>query len=564
MRCAPIQTSPTAWFLGVAAIVVMGSFAFGSTVELLASIGVAGLSALVLALRSRRQQFDPRTRRAWALLGAGTATWCAGEAVWAWQQLVHGVEAPFPSLADIGYLASIPFLAAGLYHLQPGVLQRDLRAQLLDGLIVTAATGSAIWILAGPHAGAGAGLSPLGLTLLVAYAVTDVLLVAMVARGLLAGTRRAAIELAAVGVGLIVFADMAAAMPLIPGGIGSSHGLWALAFACFAAASWLPASPGRVESAVVAVTGIGDGLRIVAFVVAATMLLPLATVFAVATGRELDPVFLAAATSLVIALVSARLVRLVTRQEAVLRQLHDAALELRAARDHHAGSTALRALLFEHAERARENERAGLAADLHDVAIQSLAALRYGVEAGVYAGADPTELVELACDGLGREIDGLRRIIAELRPPALDEQGVVAAISDSATAFGRRAGIDVVLRAQDGLLVDPRLEVVLYRIVQQGLDNVDQHAVASRAVIELRNDGNDLCLTVTDDGGGVDAARVDDAPARGNFGLAMMRERVEFVGGDLEIRNLPRGGARLAVTIPGGGMAIAPVGTITG
>ncbi len=215
-----------------------------------------------------------------------------------------------------------------------------------------------------------------------------------------------------------------------------------------------------------------------------------------------------------------------------------------------------------HGVLARERERTRWARELHDETIQGLGALRMLLEYA-HCVSDPDEREETIENALGeidREIESLRHLITELRPAALDDLGLVAALQ----AVARRAG------AVDGLTVQtdvPRQETVprlgaeaesaVYRIVQEALTNAAKHAGASRVAVSLRIESDRLLATVRDDGSGF-AAGDEAAEGQGNgspeslsgFGLRGMRERAELVGAELEVSSQPGEGTTVRVSVP--------------
>ncbi|HUN78181.1 MAG TPA: sensor histidine kinase [Solirubrobacteraceae bacterium] len=208
---------------------------------------------------------------------------------------------------------------------------------------------------------------------------------------------------------------------------------------------------------------------------------------------------------------------------------------------------------------ARERERTRWAREIHDETVQGLGALRLKL-AHARDGAERAELdqaVDAVLEGLGEEIDGLRHLITELRPAALDDLGLMPALE----ALARRA------QAIDGLEVqteialdserrlDPELESTIYRVVQEALTNVSRHAQATRAVISVAAspDGSSVRVSVTDDGRGLppsSALGPRGDGLQGGFGLSGMRERAELVGGQLELADAPGGGTRMRLTVP--------------
>jgi signal transduction histidine kinase len=181
------------------------------------------------------------------------------------------------------------------------------------------------------------------------------------------------------------------------------------------------------------------------------------------------------------------------------------------------------------AMQAAEAERRRWARELHDDTLQGLGGLRMLLNAAARS-ADPERLRTVVRDAVGRleqEIDDLRGLIRELRPAALDELGLTAAIEGLAARTGAVVATDVDL---GGRRFAPELETALYRIVQEAVTNAVRHAGASRVEIRIEELDGVLHARISDDGSGFDPG----AP-RGGFGLTGMRERVALLQGELEI-----------------------------
>ena len=211
---------------------------------------------------------------------------------------------------------------------------------------------------------------------------------------------------------------------------------------------------------------------------------------------------------------------------------------------------------------ARERERTRWAREIHDESIQGIGALR--LQLANARDLDDREALKRAVDdvleGLGNEIDGLRHLITELRPAALDDLGLAAALE----ALARRAqaidGLDVKTQIEFGRedqdaggRLDAELESTIYRVVQEALTNVSRHAEANQAVISLTGGEGFVRAAVTDDGKGMPGAermgpRGDGL--EGGFGTGGMRERAELVGGELEWLPAPGGGTIVRLTVP--------------
>ncbi len=234
---------------------------------------------------------------------------------------------------------------------------------------------------------------------------------------------------------------------------------------------------------------------------------------------------------------------------------------------------------------ARERERTRWAREIHDESIQGIGALRLKL-ANARDLDDKQALsaaVEAALEGLGTEIDGLRHLITELRPAALDDLGLEAALE----ALARRAqavdGLDVKTEidlsdrsdgvnnavagafpegANGGRRLDAELESTIYRVVQEALTNVSRHAQATQAVISVIARDGAIEASVTDDGRGLpDATRLGPRGdgLEGGFGMSGMRERAELVGGELEWARAPERGTIMRLTVPLAGRPAATV-----
>jgi signal transduction histidine kinase len=205
---------------------------------------------------------------------------------------------------------------------------------------------------------------------------------------------------------------------------------------------------------------------------------------------------------------------------------------------------------------ARELERARWARELHDETVQDLGALRL-LLAGARDHGDVDQLrqtIDAAIRHVDREVEGLRHLITALRPAALDDLGLVAALE----ALARRAGAIDGLTVQTDIAVDrevprlePEVESAVYRVVQEALTNTAKHAGASRVRLALRMDDGRLSAMVSDDGSGFEAASGGDAREPGHgVGLEGMRERAKLVGAELTIDSRPGAGTTVRVSVP--------------
>jgi signal transduction histidine kinase len=198
--------------------------------------------------------------------------------------------------------------------------------------------------------------------------------------------------------------------------------------------------------------------------------------------------------------------------------------------------------------RTTERERARWARELHDSTLQGLGSRRVMLSSALKSG-DPERLAAAVEEALGdmvRDIDELRGLITELRPATLDQLGLVAALEDLVERVEHGAGVELATDLEiDAKRLDPELESVVYRLVQESLTNVAKHAGAKGAVLQVTVGEGRLGVLVSDDGEGFDP----DAE-RSGFGLDGMRERVELAGGELQIESKPGSGTRVMASLP--------------
>jgi two-component system sensor histidine kinase UhpB len=196
---------------------------------------------------------------------------------------------------------------------------------------------------------------------------------------------------------------------------------------------------------------------------------------------------------------------------------------------------------------AQEAERLRVARELHDEIGQNLTAVMLQAEraADGDAALAPGELGRLA-EAVRESLDEVRRIARELRPEALDDLGLVNALIALCSRVGAQGGPPVMRQLQGGLPpLSPDVELVIYRVAQEGLTNALRHAGAQTVTVSLTADAERVVLSVRDDGGGMPAEL-----SRGTAGIAGMRERALLVGGRLSIESRPGQGTEVRLTVP--------------
>lgn len=200
-------------------------------------------------------------------------------------------------------------------------------------------------------------------------------------------------------------------------------------------------------------------------------------------------------------------------------------------------------------------ERERLARDIHDTVAQSLSSIALLLSAVERATPDAPGIAEirLARETASASLAETRSLIRELTPPALSEQSLPAALRRLAAGAWSRAGLDIEVRAAEGLALPMPVQTALLRVAQGAMANVLAHAHARHVEIALTVDATSVVLTISDDGDGFDpdAVLASDAPRRPDaFGLRATRERVEQLGGSAEVRSAPGAGTSVRVRLP--------------
>jgi signal transduction histidine kinase len=211
----------------------------------------------------------------------------------------------------------------------------------------------------------------------------------------------------------------------------------------------------------------------------------------------------------------------------------------------------MRRELLRHIVQAQEEERARIARELHDETAQTLAAFALDTATLQASVPDKPEVKMLTTrlQSLGRQMSqGLYQLVNDLRPAQLDGLGLVPALQFLTEHDSRSKLLDVQLDIHGTVRrLDPVVETVLYRVTQEALANVNRHAQTKQAVVSLDYQTQEITLSVTDNGIGFDPAQ-SFRPPRG-WGLAGMRERVEAVGGQLQIHSRPGEGTKVKVIV---------------
>jgi signal transduction histidine kinase len=202
---------------------------------------------------------------------------------------------------------------------------------------------------------------------------------------------------------------------------------------------------------------------------------------------------------------------------------------------------------------AQEEEQRRIAQELHDEPLQLLVALSRSLDEATLAAAGtpglPERLIQARTDVLDISAR-IRAVVRGLRPPALEKLGLTPALMGLVAAADDTTDAEIDLTIEDGggrLL--PNVELGVYRITQEALNNAIRHGHPGRIAVTLRLGVDRIHLRVADDGHGFDGEAVESPAGVGSFGLIGMRERAEIIGGRLDVRSASEGGTVVDLTV---------------
>lgn len=192
---------------------------------------------------------------------------------------------------------------------------------------------------------------------------------------------------------------------------------------------------------------------------------------------------------------------------------------------------------------AQENERRRVARDLHDEVSQTMAGLTLELDhlARGAPGALATELERVREETRGLN-EALQRIVRQLRPDALEDLGLGSALAHLSETFTDRFGVRVKRELASLPPLDPAVELVAYRVAQESLTNIGRHSGATLAEMTMTSSEDSLCLTVADNGRGINGASAGS-------GIRGMRERALLLGADLRIESSAGAGTTVQLSM---------------
>lgn len=206
----------------------------------------------------------------------------------------------------------------------------------------------------------------------------------------------------------------------------------------------------------------------------------------------------------------------------------------------------VRSQLVAEAMAADERHNREIAEHLHDGPLQNLLAARMEVDELRERSPDPA--LDAVYNALQDTAAGLRSTVTQLHPQVLAQLGLEAAVRELLRQFASRGDYDVIADLED--VGKPESQTLLHRAARELLANVHKHARATEVHVGLHRVGDRVVLTVADDGGGFDPARIAKSVADGHIGLGSLLARFEAMGGSLEVDSRAGGGTLVTVTSP--------------
>ncbi|MCK4777651.1 MAG: GAF domain-containing sensor histidine kinase, partial [Actinomycetia bacterium] len=207
--------------------------------------------------------------------------------------------------------------------------------------------------------------------------------------------------------------------------------------------------------------------------------------------------------------------------------------------------TELKKALTHKVFKAQEDERKRIALSIHDDLLQTVVASLYRLSSWDKGKSKKLEIesgeLESVMQILRDSVSSTRRLINDLRPPALDDLGLEPALRKLAKDTQKAGNINVEIKMKHILRLKPMQELIIYRIAQEALANCLKHSQADNALLKLYIYRKNLILTVKDDGKGIIVDRLSLPGLNGGLGIQAMKERALMAGGNIKIKKLKKG-----------------------
>ena len=543
--------------LAIAVVGTVGFLVTGGSTK--ATVWNVATGLLLVAMAANIVRFQPGRARPWFLVWTGLAFAYLAGLVMSYGTHIGYTPEP-PSIVDAMRLSNYVLATMGALFVLARYDQRTGARAVLEIVMVTITGAMVIWFYVGLPTVESAEMTVAQTLVAAAYPLGNVLLLAVIVTVAVRLVHRpGSLLLLTLGLAGNLAADFLFSVQNLRGTYEPGGWIdlgWLL---CFAGLSMGPAWPDPLhgvdkETLLLAEQG---HLTIGRFSMLAFALLlgPMILVDRTVNISDTSDVLVVVGSAIVSSLAVARLVLHnsdLAATEAEVRATSEQLLRANAELDE--AKTERQKLLWR-VQRAVEEERSRIAADIHDRPIQELTVVGYQLErislALVRGDVDlAQELIDGAADGLTAQLGELRSIMTDIRPPVLDERGLTGALEDSATHFmGTNEDTSVTITSSVHSL-EGELETAFYRVAQEALANIARHAGPCAVHVELSAVDGGATLTITDSGRGFTHTDIGRLVADGGYGIAAMRERISMLEGEMHIDSTPGKGTTVRVTVP--------------
>jgi signal transduction histidine kinase len=520
-------------------------------------VSLSAAIAVLVGLRRNR----PAYRTPWLLIVLALFIYAAADLTFYTDRYALA-DLGFPAPADALYLTSYAVFAAGILLIARRRNAGGNRSSLLDALILSSGAMLLSWVFLMKPYLAG-DMSSLARATSLAYPAMDLVVLMVALRFFVGGGRRVpAFYLLSGGILFQLFTDATYGWMQLAGVYSTGNFLdatWMCSHLLLGAAVLHPSMSKLAEPAPARTR---ERRRlIVQFLplVGAALVGPVTLAASNLVGYELGTagdLAVAITGAFVFLLVIVRLSDVMRSQARAHAALERQEEELREVVEALRKTEQERARLFDETVKAAEEECVRIAGELHDGPIQQLTALALTLDLTVLR-LDRNDVASVkttlgdARENVAEQMLMLRRLMVELRPPALDEIGLEAALRDYTTDFDLRVDASCEFVGGIGALrLAPAVETTLYRVAQEALANAAKHAKPSCIRVRLTHKAESVLLRVEDDGAGFDQKPPSELIHNGQFGLIGMRERVERAGGEWRLHSRRGQGTAVEAILP--------------
>lgn len=200
----------------------------------------------------------------------------------------------------------------------------------------------------------------------------------------------------------------------------------------------------------------------------------------------------------------------------------------------------------------QELDRKRIASELHDTSLQDLTHIIHQLElTGLFIDMDPTKAkleLEDVSSQLRKIIQDIRNTIFDLRPMSFDDLGLEEAINEYIDFLQKKYPIIINTKIDDIDYLDEKKKLAIYRIIQEGLSNSLKHADAHIVHLSIEDNKSNLSIILSDDGKGIDEEQKDNDKT--HYGLSILKDRVSYLNGNIDITSDKESGTKIKVTIP--------------